>query len=290
MPMPNNFTTGDGLNTAGYQWLRRVVGEDTTNGDGQNTNRNQYNVRIDHNFNPSHKITFTGTKERNWAMSAQAGIANWPGGYDATLLRKPEFYSASLVSTLSSNVVNEFRFGYRKNWQYNYGSAFRPDEVGEETRSQLPVINGQRFFPAHILFPNNIIANLDGAGTRGQTSPLFTYNDTVSWTKGKHAFKAGFEVRFSASDGFNGTEDPEYILPGVSIGAGSTPVTGVNVIAGLTGTYLNTAQKLLLVLSVSVSNVTQDFHFRRPTDSLRPISRRRDYLLNVLGAFFKDEW
>jgi hypothetical protein len=73
-------------------------------------------VRIDHNFNSRHKASFSGTREKNWAMSEQAGISNWPGGYDATLLRKPQFYSASLVSTLSSAVVNEFRFGYRRNW------------------------------------------------------------------------------------------------------------------------------------------------------------------------------
>jgi hypothetical protein len=290
MPMPNNFTVGDGLNTAGHRWLRRVVGEDTTNGDGQDTNRNQYNLRIDHNFNSRHKATFTGTKERNWAMSEQSGISNWPGGYDATLLRKPEFYSASLVSTLSSSIVNEFRFGYRKNWQYNYGSAFRTDEVGEETRSQLPSVNGQRFFPVHSLFPNNIIANLDGAGTRGQTSPLFTYNDTLSWTSGKHAFKTGFEVRFSSSDGFNGTENPEFILPTVSIGAGTTPVVGINSIPGLASTNVTAAQNLLLDLSGSVSNVSQEFHIRRPTDSFMPISRRRDYHQNEWGAFFKDDW
>ncbi|MBI2150378.1 MAG: TonB-dependent receptor [Acidobacteria bacterium] len=290
MPLPNDFTVGDGLNTAGHRWLRRVVGEDSTNGDGQDTNRNQYNVRIDHNFNARHKASFTGTKERNWAMSEQAGISNWPGGYDATLLRKPEFYSASLVSTLSSAVVNEFRFGYRRTWQYNYGSAFRTDEVGEETRKQLPTVNGQRFFPSHSLFPNNIIANLDGAGTRGAASPIFSYNDTLSWTQGKHAFKTGFEVRFSASDGFNGTGDPALILPSITIGAGSTPVRGISTIPGLAGTNITAAQNLLLDLSGSVGNVSQEFHIRRPTDSFIPVSRRRDFHQNEWGAFFKDDW
>jgi hypothetical protein len=223
-------------------------------------------------------------------MSAQAGISNWPGGYDATLLRKPEFYSSSLVSTLSSKVVNEFRFGYRKNWQYNYGSAFRPDQVGEETRSQLPSVNGQRFFPVHILFPNNVIANLDGAGTRGQTSPLSTYNDTVSWTRGTHAFKSGFEVRFSSSDGFNGTENPDWRLPAVSVGDGNTPVRGISTIPGLIGTNVTTAQNLLLDLSGSVENVSEEFNIRRPTDSFISISRRRDFHQNEWGAFFKDDW
>ena len=38
--------------------------------------------------------------------------------------------------------------------------------------------NGKSFFPAHILFPENFIANLAGNGSRGQTSPIFVYNDT----------------------------------------------------------------------------------------------------------------
>jgi hypothetical protein len=290
MPMPNDFTVGDGLNTAGHRWLRRVQGEDTTNGDGQDTNRNQYNVRMDHNFNSRHKATVSATREKNWAMSEQAGITNWPGGYDATLLRKPEFYQASLVSTLTSAIVNEFRFGYRKNWQFNYGSAFRPDAVGDETRSQLPTRGGERFFPSHILFPNNIIANLDGAGTRGQTSPLFTYNDALSWTQGKHAFKSGFELRLSSSDGFNGAENPAFILPGVSIGVSGPSVTDISTIPGLIGTSVTTAQNLLLDLSGSVGNVSRGFEIRRATDSFIPVSRRRDFHQNEWGAFFKDDW
>src|SRR5438094_1959281 len=96
MPLPNDFTTCsstggtasslvvttpaicDGLNVAGYRWLRRVEGLDSTNGDGNNTDRNQYNIRIDHNFNSNHKASFSGTWERDWAMTTQAGIASWP--------------------------------------------------------------------------------------------------------------------------------------------------------------------------------------------------------------------
>ena len=31
--------------------------------------------------------------------------------------------------------------------------------------------------------------------TRGADSPFYSYADTLSWTKGKHAFKAGAELR-----------------------------------------------------------------------------------------------
>jgi hypothetical protein len=299
MPLPNDFTncgpntTGancDGLNVAGHRWLRRVQGEDTTNGDGQDTNRTQYNVKIDHNFNSAHKATFSGTWEKNWSMSEQTGISHWPGGYDGEVLRKPQFFSSSLVSTLSSSIVNEFRFGNRRGWHYGYGSAFRFDEIGDDARAQLPVVNGNAFFPGHILFANHFIGDLGGNGTRGQTSPLYTYNDTLSWTQGKHAFKTGFEVRFNSSDGFNGTENPEWNWHVVGIGAGSIPVTGISTISGLTGTNITTAQNLLLDLAGSVSGVSQTYNIRRPTDSFIPVSRRRVYKQNEWGGFFKDDW
>ena len=103
MPFPNEFTncgSCDGLNTAGYRWLRRVQGQDTSVGDGQDTNRDQYNARVDHNFNSRHKLTFSATKEKDWSMTTQTGIANWPNGYDGSVKRDPHFYSASFVSTL----------------------------------------------------------------------------------------------------------------------------------------------------------------------------------------------
>src|SRR6185295_7951230 len=40
MPFPNDFrAVGDGLNTAGFRWVRRYSGDDTFTGLGQNLNR-----------------------------------------------------------------------------------------------------------------------------------------------------------------------------------------------------------------------------------------------------------
>src|SRR5438876_1303832 len=199
MPSPNDYTVGDGLNTAGIRWLRRIEGQDTPNGDGNDTDRNQYNTRIDHNFNSNHKASFSGTWERDWAQTAQAGISNWPGGYNGSIRRAPRVLTGSLVSTLSPTIVNEFRLGTRKAWNYSWSSIWRPDSVGEAARAALPTHNGVPFYPTQVLIGDNIITNVSGAATRGQTSPLFNYSDTLSWTKGKHAFKSGFEARFTSS-------------------------------------------------------------------------------------------
>jgi hypothetical protein len=178
MPLPNDFNTGDGLNTAGFRWLRRNEGVDVANGDGQDTDRNQYNVRLDHNFNSSHKASFSGTWERDWAETTQAGMSNWPGGYNGSVKRAPRIMTGSVVSTLSPTVVNEYRMGSRKNWNYSWSSIWRPDEVGEEARSALPTKGGAPFWPTHALFPDNIITSVSGAATRGQTSPLWSFSDT----------------------------------------------------------------------------------------------------------------
>jgi Carboxypeptidase regulatory-like domain len=294
MPLPNDFTVGDGLNTAGIRWLRRVEGQDVTNGDGQDTNRNQYNVRIDHSFNSANKASFSGSWERDWAMNDQAGISNWPGGYNGKVLRKPYVLTGSLVSTLSSSLLNEFRVGVRKQWNYSWSSIWRPDSVGDDARAALPTSNGTPFFPSHILFPGNIITNVSGAATRGQTSPLLDFNDTLSWTKGSHSFKGGFEVRLTSSRGFNGSDNPEWVqFPVVTIGAGGTAVTGINTtnFPGLSGTNVTTAQNLLLDLAGSVSNLSLQFNVHSPTDQVftAPV-RVKNYHQNEWAAFVKDDW
>ena len=36
----------------------------------------------------------------------------------------------------------------------------------------------------------------------GYTDPLYNFADTISWTRGKHAFKFGADLRFPRSNGF----------------------------------------------------------------------------------------
>jgi hypothetical protein len=308
MPLPNDFTncgpafnpsgsaaqqslapSCDGLNVAGHRWFRRVQGQDTSVGDGQDTNRDQYNVRIDHNFNSKHKVTFSATKEKDWSMTTQTGITNWPGGYDGSVKRDPIFYSASLISTLTPSVLNEFRFGSRRNKHFAWNAIQRPDEVGDEARKLLPSKNGELFFPTHILFADNFI---QAGQTRGQTSPIFTFTDTVSWTQGKHAFKAGAEVRFTSSRGYNGGDDPKLLFATVMMANPSVTVQGLSNISGLSGRNVMTAEQLLLDLSGSVANVSRTFYIEQPTDQQFTglVQTPRDYHQNEWGAFFKDDW
>jgi hypothetical protein len=312
MPHPNDFTgcgpsnvfapaplgnpnLCDGLNVAGYRWLRRNEGVDVANGDGQDTDRNQYNMRIDHNFNSRHKASFSGTWERDWAETTQAGMANWPGGYNGSVRRAPRVITGSVVSTLSPRLVNEFRMGSRKNWNFSWSSVWRPDAVGNAARQELPTHGGVAFFPTQLLFPDHIITSVSGAATRGQTSPIWTFSDTLSWTQGKHAFKGGYELRLTSSRGWNGSDNPDwYKFSVVTVGAPSgVPVTGISStsIPGLTGNSVTVMQNLLLDLTGSVSNAPLTFNILNPGDQdFVPQTRIKDYHQNEWGAFFKDDW
>ena len=61
IPLPNNFLTGDGLNTAGYVW-RRAASDDLYSLD----------LRVDHNFSQSERLT----------LSYNRDYENYPNGND----------------------------------------------------------------------------------------------------------------------------------------------------------------------------------------------------------------
>src|SRR5215471_10259872 len=98
MPSPNDYTVGDGLNTAGIRFTRSIYGLDSDVGNGTDLNRDQVNVRVDHNFNASHKLSAVYTYEKDCCHTQSSGLPSWPGGYYGAAGRTPRVFTASLVS------------------------------------------------------------------------------------------------------------------------------------------------------------------------------------------------
>src|SRR5262245_6225517 len=292
MPLPNNFRTGDGLNTAGILWQRRTEGNNTSNGTGANTERNSYNFRIDHNFNQYQKFFFSGTIEKSWSTGAAVGVPIWPGGYNGLINQLPRIFTASLVSTLSPSILNELRVGYRKSSFISWGSFERPDDIGKEASQYVLSANGLPYIPKTILYPEHFLP-YNFSSTRASDSPIYDYVDTLSWNKGKHAFKFGGEVRFQNSNGWNS----EYLIPYVNLGAGANPVQGLDSVSvpGLAAQNQTLAQQILLDLSGSVDSIRQGFSIsgsQNPTflDYREEKQKRRDYHQRDWTVFVKDDW
>jgi hypothetical protein len=304
MPLPNDYTVGDGLNTAGIRFNRPVYGLDSDVGNGLDLNRDQLNFRVDHNFNANHKLSVVYTFENDCCHTPSSGLPSWPGGYYGEAKRTPRLFTTSLVSTLSSSLVNELRVGYKRSSLFgqapfyagrNADGTGAPTGAGLEAFNLLPVNNSVPYEPVTTLFVNNFINDtLPGNRTRGAISPLYTYSDTLSWTKGKHAFKGGVELRFGHSDGWNDV----YMIPQVFLGAGGVPVSNIDNIAvpGLSANNQTTARNLLTDLAGSVASIQEGFDVKSPTDTTfhgwndGVKLQYRDFHGNEFSGFFKDTW
>jgi hypothetical protein len=288
MPLPNDFTTGDGLNTAGIRFVRRMYGYDQASylgGGSPDVNRDQFNIRLDHNFNQNHKLSFSASLQKDTTSTNPTGVSIWPDGFNGWVIKKPHVYSLSLVSTLSPTMVNEFRFGNRDSSNEAYTAV---DKKNPKGFFKLPENNSMPYIPRPVLFPNNLIGT---GSSRGNTAPLWSYADTLSTTKGLHAFKFGGEVRFISNPGFV-VDDP----PQAFFGAGSVAVTGIDgTIPGLIGANQTTARNLLIDLAGSIGNVRETFNISSPSDKafknyLEMPESWRYWHSNEFSAFFKDDW
>ncbi len=306
MPQPNDYTIGDGLNTAGIRWTRRIGGLDNADGSTfDQTNRDQFNMRLDHNINSNHKLSVVYTWERGLNNTIQAGIPFWPGGYSGANDKWPKVLNTSLVSTLSSSVVNELRIGYKVTKQTSWAPWYvgkdylknekaEPGPDGKDAFAVVPKLNGIPYQPVTTLFPENIVKWNTNAGTnRFNNSPQYSFGDTFSWTKGAHAFKVGGEWRYGWTLGANEVMTPQAIL-----GAGGVPVQNIDNVAipFLSANNQTTARNVLTDLSGSVGSVTQAFDVRDSADRVfRGISdglilKLRDFRGTEASGFFKDNW
>src|SRR4030095_6623101 len=182
MPTPNNYEVGDGLNTAGYRWLRRESnGTESIFGTNGNLARKQINAKIDHNFNTSNKLGASYTYENS---AGTASFAQWPDGFQGSVFRKPQTLSLNFISTLSPSLVNEARAGMRRTGSNSYNALTDPT-TGKDAQAFLPNYAGYPIMLALTAGNVNGGAYLGGGSTATylDLTALWTYGDTLSWTK-----------------------------------------------------------------------------------------------------------
>jgi hypothetical protein len=312
MPLPNSFDGAatvsnlsvDGLNTAIHRWVRRTTAG-TAGGNGQNLeayNRTQINLKFDHHFNQSHRLSGTWVQEKHYTDNND--LSPWPTGFGGEVTENPRVRTLQLISTLSPTLLNEFRFGY-KTTTLHWNPAIETPKHAEEARKFLPVINGYPVYLRPVLFPNHVIG---GSSDLGNTSPMTSYTNNLTWTKGTHALKFGAELRYASTAGYQPTPATSVtfgLIPTVTGGAGGVPVRGIDTIPGLLAPNITHAQNLLLSLAGSVGSSSMRFETWEPTDTQfldyktsynhpnNPKNTRgkiRENHQNEFNFFVKDDW
>jgi hypothetical protein len=312
MPAPNAYdgaaTIGgvavDGLNTAVHRWVRRTVAG-SAGGTAQNMeafNRTQLNIKIDHHFNAKHRLAGTWVDEKHYTDNNN--LSPWPTGYSGEIREKPKVRTLGLTSVLSPTLLNEFRFGYRTTSLY-WSPAIETPGVKDDAYRFLPQINGYPVYVRPVMFANNVIG---GSGDFGNKSPLTTYSNNLTWTKGNHSLKFGTEFRYAHTAGYQPTPVTSLqfgLIPTVTGGAGNVAVRGIDQVSGLLNNNITLAQNQLLFLAGSISSVSMRFETWEPTDTHyidykesynhpgQPENTRgkiRENHQNEINFFVKDDW
>jgi hypothetical protein len=300
----------DGLNTAIHRWTRHTVAG-PAGGTGENVDayrRRQFNIKIDHHFTQNHRLTGTFIRESHFTDNNL--VQFWPTGWGGDIFEYPKVVTAQLTSTLSPTLLNEFKWGRRETSLYWDPSYQKPGPEAKEAFDFLTKINGIPVNQLPVLFPNHVINNsFTGTGCPpicvasdlGNTAPLSSFTETLTWTKGSHAFKGGIEFRHASSTGWAAGG----LMPIVTGGPGAIPVTGIDKVPGLLSPNQTLAQNLLLTLAGSVDAISQKFETREPTDT-QFVDYRQDYfgpnqppktygkirksIQNEFNFFIKDDW
>jgi len=317
MPKANYFATGDGLNRAGFQWTLRRQGNQgaaVTTGDDLNSNRTQINIKIDHNFSTKHKVSVGYTRERN---DTDSDVPNWPDGISYLTHRWPQVLTVNFTSTLSSSLLNEARFGMR----YEDAGVIAPWEElfpDDKIRSaaQALMLPGSNNYNA-LISPGagnyafggsaNGMMNSNPGQYNGNISPLYNYADTLSWARGKHAFKFGGEARFTESKGYNNSPaggGALILYPRVTGGAGnqnSPLANALPALPNLLGTNRTDVANMSYFMAGSVNSVSQTYWINtgddvtngtwHDTNDLSTDRRKyRPVEQNEFSFFVKDDW
>lgn len=202
MPLPNNFSAGDGLNTAGFNF-------------GSPSSEKQYDFvsRFDYKItnNNSLYVRYAQGKQSSFGDGRPAfpGLPNLSDTY-----RTPKNLAVNDRWSPTANVTNEFIFGWS---QFAFSFETPEPDASFSYTFNLPQT------------PNSNFAY------NARSFRTFQYVDNLTWIKGNHIVKGGLNFRFGKAFDDRGNVANTNIEPTVlfnapasTFGAFALPATGIS--------------------------------------------------------------
>ena len=323
VPSANAFNYGDGLNTAGYRWNRTEHGANTVFGTGQDGERKSITFKIDHNINSAHRLSGTYSYDKT---AGEDSYPSWPNEYafGGVIERRPQSFTATLTSTLGPTLLNEIRFGLSRTVARKKDALVaNPDKLKQVLHDLMPISDT---FPVIVgydpigyspginwMFNSTSPSHPFGSmgikdGSWGGVDHRWTASDTITWMRGTHSFKGGFEIRLAKSmQETNGDYATGPLYPAVLGGAMSTSSYNNTEFAswandGMVGSELfgtggyGTVRNLLNYFSGSVAELRQAFYANSAKNltwnnlGAGEMWKISDLRSRELAFFFKDDW
>jgi len=153
--------------------------------------------KVDHQFNPSHRLSARYFLFKNFSESnIGGGLTTTDRATDFT--DRMDSASAQLVSTLGASILNELRVQYARRHQFRTPSPSAVDGPAI-TVSGIAQFGGPR------------IGDGNSVGFDFEQG-IWQVIDNVTWVRGRHGFKAGFDAQLVGDDRVRG-ERFEYTFP-----------------------------------------------------------------------------
>lgn len=262
----NNFDRGDSSasllrNTAGFSFNQR-----------NNNRRNQWQMRLDYNFNDKH--SFEGTYQVLNNSDDRPDIDGTfhliPVAQSGTGDAYSKFLSTAWKYSITPTLLNEVRFGF-----FLSPVVF----TSSEDLSSGFTLTGYPF--------TNPIENFED---QGRNTDTYILQDNASWQRGAHSFRFGFQGNFIRVRAFVCfTCVAQYTL-GLS-----TPQTikldESNFPGGISSSDLNLANNLMSSLAGILRSGTQEFNIAdRSSPSFAPVPDVKNWQYDTYAFYFGDNW
>ncbi len=199
-PMPDGVTSGP--LPGSFEGFRFVFTQ---------RNRNtEFTERITYQINEKHRLS--GLYRFNQTRTNGALPETFPGfGDNVNSLQRASLFSFIVNSTLNERLVNEFRLGFNRfNAKFSgpgddgvsltlFNKIKAAFEIGKQSgviETDIDSINGKTI---NLFIPG--ISSLTSFDTRFSITGTTSISDTVTYARGNHTIKSGFETRFVYSNG-----------------------------------------------------------------------------------------
>jgi hypothetical protein len=194
-PLPNNFTVGDGLNTAGYTFAAP-----------EEERQMDFVTKIDHTFNSSNSAFFRYSKGYQDTNCDQVNDGEPPFPGQTCIVntkRSPYNWAANWRWNARSNVVNELVVGQ---------NHFTFDFLNPSADAGHPTFTGPITIPEDFT-----VGNL-------RTVDTYQFVDNLSWQKGSHSLRFGTNLRFQTHRDVRGSVGGVNVAPIVNFSTGVNAV------------------------------------------------------------------
>jgi hypothetical protein len=202
-PLPNDQTTGDLLNTAGFRFRAPTK-----------THKNWYIAKLDYNLTSDarHRLSLTGALANENSDASSSAAPFLPGSApEENIINFNKGLIVGYSAVLSPTLINNFRYGFVR------------ESVGTIGDSSQPW---------------NYLNAFSQGITRSSAfqRPVNNFTDDLSWNRGKHTWQFGIQFSFlrnpatNLNDSFSsGTANPDWLVDsGLSASNNSSPLNPAN--------------------------------------------------------------